>query len=166
MTRFIFLPYAVSHTLAANTCGLILSLYQLVFRTKVKNGIHLERSYRNPDRYNNTIFYAAKQDKAKGSPGGAAFLVSAGGREFLLELRDFLLGGVFGLIPALGRHLLIDGVPHGKGFVKGAGKGLLHVCCAGFHGAVGIEVDHALGGEEKILHDASVVHAHPPYTRL
>jgi len=78
--------------------------------------------------------------------------------ELLLHLIDLLLLGGGGLIPAFGGHLLVDLILHAERIVQRGGEGLVHAGGAGFDRAVHIQVAHALGGEEKVLHNGLVVH--------
>ena len=86
-----------------------------------------------------------------------SFLLGAG--KLLLDLAQLLLFGLLLGIPAVAGHLLVYAALHIYCIVESGVEGLVYVGSGGLNGAVHIQVAHALGGEEYILHDLSVVHA-------
>ena len=73
---------------------------------------------------------------------------SALGAVLLAHLLDALALGLLGGIPAPALHGGIDAVLHADGVVQRSAEGFVHIGGGGLHGAVEIQVAHALGGEQ------------------
>jgi hypothetical protein len=79
-------------------------------------------------------------------------------RVFLLGLVDLGLLHVLGGIPALFLHFVVDLLLHLQGTGERRIENASHLGGGGFDGAVKVEIPHALGGQEKALHEVFVVH--------
>ena len=80
-------------------------------------------------------------------------------RKFVFDLRNLLCVCLLHLIPAVLAHLLIDILLHVQIVGECTAQDGVHIRRAGFNHAVHVQIACAFGCQQKILHDALIVHS-------